>query len=46
MDYAIWDKLSRAINWKKVESKATLIDELNRVVEKIWTRVAFGSCVP
>ena len=35
LDYCIWDGFAQCVNWKKVTSKATLIDELKRAVKKI-----------
>lgn len=43
-DYCIWDELAKAINWNKVSSKKTLVDELQRAVKKIRPDVVFESC--
>ncbi|CAF4456917.1 unnamed protein product, partial [Didymodactylos carnosus] len=34
LDYIIWDEFVHVINWNKVKSKATLIQELKRAVKK------------
>jgi hypothetical protein len=44
LDYCIWDELAKAINWDKVTSKKTLIDELHRAERKIRLDVVFESC--
>ena len=35
LDYSIWDVFVQQINWAKVNSKKTLIDELKRSVKRI-----------
>ena len=35
LDYSIWDEFAQQINWAKVKSKKTLIDELKRSVKRI-----------
>jgi len=35
LDYSIWDEFVHQINWDKVQSKKTLIDELKRAVKKL-----------
>ena len=35
LDYSIWDEFDQQINWAKVKSKKTLIDELKRSVKRI-----------
>jgi len=44
LDYCIWDEFVKVINWNKVASKATLIQELKRAVKKIRKNVVFESC--
>ncbi|CAF2182362.1 unnamed protein product [Rotaria magnacalcarata] len=44
LDYSIWDELANAIDWNKVKSKSTLIQQLNSLVKKIRESVAFESC--
>ena len=44
LDYCIWDEFAQCVNWKKVTSKATLIDELKRAVKKIRQDVVLQSC--
>ena len=44
LDYCIWDEFAQYVNWKKVTSKATLIDELKRAVKKIRQDVVLQSC--
>ena len=34
LDYCIWNEFAQCLNWKKVSSKATLIDELKCAVKK------------
>jgi hypothetical protein len=43
-DYSIWDEFARSINWKKVTSKDTLIEELKRAVKRIRQDVVLKSC--
>ena len=33
LDYSIWDEFAQQINWAKVKSKKTLIDELKQSVK-------------
>ncbi|CAF0904727.1 unnamed protein product [Didymodactylos carnosus] len=44
LDYSIWDEFVHVINWDKVKSKATLIQELKRAVKNIREEVVFESC--
>ena len=44
LDYCIWDEFGQCVNWKKVTSKATLIDELKRAVKKIRQDAVLQSC--
>jgi len=44
LDYCLWDELVGAMNWDKVTSKKTLIEELKRAIKKIRHEVAFESC--
>ena len=44
LDYCIWDEFEQCVNWKKVTSKATLVDELKRAVKKIRQDVVLQSC--
>ncbi|CAF1185755.1 unnamed protein product [Didymodactylos carnosus] len=44
LDYSIWDEFVNVINWDKVKSKATLIQELKRAVKNIREEVVFESC--
>ncbi|CAF1629333.1 unnamed protein product [Rotaria magnacalcarata] len=44
LDYSIWDEFARAINWKTVISKTTLIEELKRAVKQIRQDVILQSC--
>ena len=44
LDYCIWDEFVKAINWNKVTSKATMIQELKKAVKKIRQDVVFESC--
>ena len=43
LDYSIWDEFAQQINWAKVKSKKTLIDELKRSVKRIRDSVVFKS---
>ena len=44
LDYSIWDELVNTINWNKVKSKTTLIQELKSSVKKVSESVVFESC--
>ncbi|CAF1535797.1 unnamed protein product, partial [Adineta ricciae] len=44
LDYCIWDEFVKIINWNKVTSKTTLIQELKKAVKKIQKDVVFESC--
>ena len=35
LDYSIWDEFAKIINWNKVTSKGTLIQELKKAVKKV-----------
>ena len=35
LDYSIWDNFIQQMNWNKVQSKKTLIEELKRAVKRI-----------
>jgi hypothetical protein len=43
LDYCIWDEFAEQMNWDKVQSKTTLIDELKRAVKKIRSEVVVES---
>ena len=43
LDYSIWDEFAQQINWAKVKSKKTLIDELKRSVKRIRDSVVLES---
>jgi hypothetical protein len=42
--YFIWDEFTKVIDWNKVTSKATMIQELKKAVKKIRKDVVFESC--
>ena len=44
LDYSIWDEVAQQINWAKVKSKKTLIDELKRSMKRIRDSVVLESC--
>jgi len=44
LDYSIWDEFANAINWSKIKSKATLIQQLKSSVKKIRESVIVESC--
>ena len=44
LDYCIWDEFAQCVNWKKVTSKGTLIDELKHAVKNIRQDVVLQSC--
>ena len=44
LDYSIWDEFINAIDWNKVKSKTTLIQQLKSSVKKIRESVIFESC--
>ena len=43
LDYSIWNEFVQQINWAKVKSKKTLIDELKRSVKRIRDSVMLES---
>ena len=43
LDYSIWNEFVHQMNWNKVISKQTLIDELKRAVKKIRATVVLES---
>ena len=43
LDYSIWDEFAQQINWAKIKSKKTLIDELKRSVKRIRDSVVLES---
>jgi transposase len=44
LDYSIWDEFANVIDWNKVKSKATLIQQLKSSVKKIRESVVVESC--
>ena len=44
LDYSIWDELVNTINWNKVKSKTTLIQQLKSSFKSIRESVVFESC--
>ena len=46
LDYSIWDELAEAMDWNKMTSKRTLIDELKKAPKKVRANVVFESCNP
>ena len=46
LDYFIWDELADAVDWNKITSKRTLIDELKKAPKKVRAKVVFESCNP
>jgi hypothetical protein len=44
LDYSIWDEFVHAIEWEKVTSKKTLVEELKKAIKKIRAEVVFESC--
>ena len=44
LDYSIWDELVNTINWNKVKSKTTLIQQLRSSFKNILESVVFESC--
>ncbi|CAF4904323.1 unnamed protein product, partial [Rotaria socialis] len=44
LDYSIWDELVNTINWNKVQSKTTLIQQLKSSFKNIRESVVFESC--
>ena len=44
LDYSIWDEFVHQMNWDRIQSKTTLIEELKRAVKKIRQEVVFESC--
>lgn len=44
LDYCIWDELTSVMNWSRIKSKKTLIEELKRSVKRIRQDVVLESC--
>ncbi|CAF4296652.1 unnamed protein product [Rotaria magnacalcarata] len=44
LDYSIWDEFAQQINWTKVQSKKTLINELKRAVKRIRESAVLEIC--
>ena len=44
LDYSIWDEFVKVIDWNKVKSKVTLIQQLKSSVKKIHESVIVESC--
>ena len=44
LDYSIWNELAQMINWERVTSKTSLIEQLKQGVKKIRPEVIFESC--
>ncbi|CAM4784202.1 unnamed protein product [Rotaria magnacalcarata] len=44
LDYSIWDELANSINWSKVQSKTTLIQQIKSSFKNIRESVVFESC--
>ena len=44
LDYSIWDEFAQQINWAKVKSKKTLINERKRSMKRIRDSVMLESC--
>ncbi|CAF3257917.1 unnamed protein product [Rotaria socialis] len=44
LDYSIWDELVNTINWNKVQSKTTLIQQIKSSFKNIRESVVFESC--
>ena len=44
LNYSIWDEFVKVIDWNKVRSKATLIQQLKSSVKKIRESVIVESC--
>ena len=44
LDYSIWDEFVHQMNWDKVQSKQTLIEELKRAVKRVREQVVLESC--
>ena len=46
LDYFIWDELADVVDWNKITSKRTLINELKKAPKKVRANVVFESCNP
>ncbi|CAF3484375.1 unnamed protein product [Rotaria sp. Silwood2] len=44
LDYCIWDEFVKVINWNRVTSKETLVQDLKLGVKKLRQEVIFESC--
>ena len=45
LDYSIWDELVNVINWDKVKTKTTLIQQIKLAHKKLLESLVFESCV-
>ena len=39
LDYSIWEELAEPMDWNKIKSKRTLIDELKKTPNKVRAKV-------
>ena len=44
LDYSIWDEFVNTINWNKVKSKTTLVQQLKSSFKNIRQSIVFESC--
>ena len=44
LDYSIWNELTQAIGWHKVNLKSMLINKVKRVMKRIQHEVVSESC--
>ena len=44
LDYSVWDEFVKVIDWNKVKSKATLIQQLKSSLKKIRESLIVESC--
>ena len=44
LDYSIWNELVQAMDWGRIKTKLTLIEELKRSVKKVKSEIVLESC--
>jgi hypothetical protein len=44
LDYCLWNELVQAMDWDRVKTKQTLIEEIKRSVKKVRPEVVLESC--
>ena len=44
LDYCIWNELVEAMDWSRIKTKLTLIEELKRSIKKVKPEIVLESC--